>query len=351
MWPGQQPPGGEQNPQDPQPYPQQGPAQPGQPAQHHPYQQAGHPPQPNPYLQQPGYQQPNPYQQPTAQWAAPGTPGAPKPPDDGRKTKAVAIGAALAVLVAAGVTGFLVFGGDDGGGQAGGDPDPSPSASASRSPSPSQSAEESDGPDPDNPRAGNPAAEPVVEGWQTVVNPKRRNAFDVPSEWAVKSPTLGIGFEDENSKEEIPGAVTMMTGPAYYKEDSCTVGDDSYDLGAAGTKGAQGAKSLQNAAETAAEVWVYAAFDQGQTGTRKVTEATSFKSDHGIEGYTATATVTGVKKKNKCSSDGKAYTVAFTTEGGDYAVWCLYAAAGVDDELPDKTIEKIMKTLRPLKSS
>ncbi len=343
MWPGQQPPGGEQNPQDPNANPYQ---QPGQP-QPNPYQQPGFQ-QPSPY-QQPGYQQPNPYQQPTAQWAAPGTPGtpgAPKAPDDGKKTKLVAIGAALAVLIAAGVTGFLVLGGDDEQ-KAGGDPGPEKSVSAS--PSPTESEEP--GGDIDNPRGGNPAVEPVIDGWQTVVSAKRQNAFDVPSEWKVESPTLSIGFEDANSKEDIPKPVIMMSAPAFYGEDWCTVGDDTSDLAGVGTKGAQGAKSLQNAAETAAEVWVFAAFDQDETGTRKVTKAEPFTSEHGLEGYTASATVTGVKKENKCSSDGKAYTVAYKAENGDYAIWCLYAAKGVEDELADATIKKIMKTLRPLKSS
>ncbi|NED69921.1 hypothetical protein G3I15_54285, partial [Streptomyces sp. SID10244] len=92
MWPGQQPPGGEQNPQD-----------------NNPYQQPGYQ-QPNPY-QQPGYQQPNPYAQQQPQWNAPTVPGGPNAPKggDGNRTKLVAIVAATAVVIAAGVTGFLVL--------------------------------------------------------------------------------------------------------------------------------------------------------------------------------------------------------------------------------------------------
>jgi hypothetical protein len=61
-------------------------------------------------------------------------------------------------------------------------------------------------------------------------------------------------------------------------------------------------------------------------------------------------TVTGVKKTDKCSSDGKSFTVAYEAENGDLAIWCLYAAEGVKDEIPDATIKKIMSTLRPLKT-
>ena len=109
MWPEQQPPGGEQNPQDPHP-PQVPP--------HNPYQQPGYQ-QPNPY-QQPGYQQTG-YPQcpplspsPRNRVGRSGPAGAPQPPSGGggNRTKIIAIVAAAAVVIAAGVTGFLVLGGD-----------------------------------------------------------------------------------------------------------------------------------------------------------------------------------------------------------------------------------------------
>ncbi|PGH51698.1 hypothetical protein [Streptomyces sp. Ru87] len=345
MWPGQQPPGGEQNPQDPNANPY---AQPGNP-QPNPYQQ--------PQYQQPGYapggQPPNPYQQPTSQWAAPGMPGAPQPPDEGRKTKITAIVAALAVVIAAGVTGFLVLGGDD---DEKTKADKKPAASKSATAEPSAEETGDSGADVDNPRGGAPEVGPVIDGWQTVINQKRKNAFDVPESWTVESPGMSIGFEDTHSEEEIPPAVVMMSAPAFYEEEWCTsTSEGGYEsstaLAAVGTKGAQGAKSLDNAAEVAAETWAYAAFDQDETGTRKVSKAKPFKSDHGISGSVSSATVTGVKKKDKCASDGKTFTVAYKDSKGDYAVWCLYAATGVEDEVADATIKKIMSSLRPLKSS
>lgn len=351
MWPGQQPPGGEQNPQDPNanPYQQPGYQQPS------PYQQPGYqqPDHQQPAYPQPGYQQPNPYQQPAGQWAAPGAPGAPQPPDERRKTTIIAIVAALAVVIAVAVTGFVVLGGDDGE-DAEADKKPAARTSAPSKPSPSETGET--GGDVDNPRGGGAEVEPVIEGWQTVVNSKRQNAFDVPKDWGVESQGMSIGFEDSNSKEEIPPPLIVMSAPAFYEEDWCTVKDEkgyesSSSLAGVGTKGAQGAKSLENAAEVAAEMWVYAAFDQDETGTRKVSKAKAFTSEHGITGSAASATVTGVKKSDKCSSDGKAYTVAYKAGNGDYAIWCLYAAKGLKDEVSDATIKKIMSTLRPIESS
>src|SRR5690242_1056872 len=111
MWPGQQPPGGEQNPQDQNqnPYQQPGYQQPN-PYQQPGYQQQGQQPNQQPGQQpgygypqqggQGGYGQPNPYQQPTVpQYAVPGPPGDPQPGNDKKKTTVIAIVAATAVVV------------------------------------------------------------------------------------------------------------------------------------------------------------------------------------------------------------------------------------------------------------
>ncbi|WP_063732914.1 hypothetical protein [Streptomyces sp. RTd22] len=353
MWPGQQPPGGEQNPQDQNPYQQPG------------YQQ------PNPY-QQPGYQQPNPYQQPQPGYPGqpgqqpgygtqqnqpphgwntpPGPAGAPQPPQDKKKrTATIAIVAAIAVVAAAVITGALVLNQDDGeDDQAKDGQKPAGSSSAASSdPAEAPSAGEED-----NPRAGGDAAKvkPVIPGWKTVVSPKRHDAFDVPANWAVKKPDLSIGFEDDKGNP-----LVIMSAPAKYKEEACTVKDDDGEentsgIAGVGTKGAQGAKTEAEAAKTEAKNWVFAGFDQKETGTFRVTDAKPFKSAHGLKGHTATATVTGVKKTDKCVTDGKAVTVTYTDVNGDFATWVLYSAKGVKDEVPDATIKKIMSTLRPVKS-
>lgn len=356
MWPGQQPPGGEQNPQDQNPYQQPGYQQP------NPYQQPGYQ-QPNPYQQpQPGYpgqggQQPGPQpgygppqNQPAHGWnAPPGPAGGPQPPQK-KRTATLAIVAAVAVVAAAVITGAVVLNQEDGkDDQAEDGKKPAASSSSAASSAP---AEDPSAGDEDNPRAGGGAAsvKPVIPGWQTVVSPKRHDAFDVPANWSVKKPDLSIGFEDDKGNP-----LVIMSAPAKYKENACTVkGKDGEDetsgIAGVGTKGAQGAKTEASAAKIEAENWVFAAFDQKQTGTRKVTDAKPFKSEHGLKGYTSTATVTGVKKTDKCVTDGKAVTVTYTDVNGDFATWVLYSAKGVKDEVPDSTIKKIMTTLRPVKS-
>ncbi|MGY0055839.1 hypothetical protein ACWY4P_04635 [Streptomyces sp. LZ34] len=284
---------------------------------------------------------------PTQAWGAPAVqPGPPEPPRKKNRTTVVAIVAAVAVVAAAAVTAVLVINKDDGKGDAAkGDKKPSAAASSSKD-APSQGGGSGG---EDNPRASE-TVKPVIPGWKTVINPKRHDVFDVPAGWYVAPPDSMSSF----SKDGKP--LISMTGPAYYKEDNCTVKDKktgvtlSSPLAGTGTKGAQGAKTQAEAAKNEALNWVYAAFDQDKTGTFKYTKPKKFTSDHGIKGYSSSATVTGVKKTGKCSSDGKSFTVTYTDVNGDFATWVLYAAKGVKDEVPDETIKKIMSTLRPLKS-
>ncbi|WP_030607105.1 hypothetical protein [Streptomyces sclerotialus] len=340
MWPGQQPPGGEQNPQDQNPYQQPGYQQP------NPYQQQGY--------QQPGYQQPHGYQQPTQpQWQVPGGPQSPK--DNGRNEKkttmTIAIVAAVAVVAAAVVTGVFVLQGGEKKPVAHDDPKPTRSESATAEPTESAGGESEGGGPGSDPNA---PGKPVIKGWQTVVNAKRHVAFDVPTEdWTTTSADTYTGFQDEKDKSGFPKTLISMTAPAYFKEDWCTVKDkdgneSTASLAGTGVKGAQGAKSQGEAAQNEALNWVWAGYDQKKTGTFKGTKAKSFKSDHGITGKLSTATVTGVKKDNKCDSDGKAYAVTYTDTTGEYATWILYAAKDVKGEIDEATVKKIMSSLRPL---
>ncbi|GAA0463977.1 hypothetical protein [Streptomyces olivaceiscleroticus] len=348
MWPGQQPPGGEQNPQGQNP---QGPT----PQGHNPYQQPGYQ-QPNPYqqqgYQQPGYQQPNPYQQhPTQpQWQGPGGPQPPNGSNEKKTTVTIAIVAAVAVVAAAVVTGVVVLQGGEKKPVAHGGTEPSKSATAE----PSESSD--DGGAGGGP-GGDPNApdQPVIKGWQTVINSKRHVAFDVPTkDWTTTSADTWGSFLIADKKDKDYGKpIVTMTAPAYLKENWCTVKDKDGNehtsaLAGTGVKGAQGAKSQGDAAHNESLNWVLAGYDQKQTGTRKDTKSVPFKSDHGITGKLATSTVTGVKKHDKCDSDGKAYAITYTDTTGEYATWVLYAAKGVKGELDEATIKKIMSSLRPL---
>ncbi|MBT2505765.1 hypothetical protein J7I98_07585 [Streptomyces sp. ISL-98] len=337
MWQGQQPPGGEQNPQDPNqnPYQQPGYQQPGQPSG---YQQPGY--------QQPGYQQPNPYQQPTVpQYAVPMPPGAPRPPDGNRnKTTIIAIVAATAVVAAAVITGVVVMGKDDEGGSTEADKkaksSPSATATSEKPSAPTSPAE--------NPRGGSTEeAKPTIPGWKVVTNPKHGSRFDVPPEWEVQKPGLTISYENSKKPSEL---LIGMSSPAYFKSKWCTAvvdgRKDEYRLGAAGTRGANGASNGGTEAENVAGNWVYAAYDQNETGKFKISKAVPFTSTSGLKGNVSTATVTGVTKKNKCDSDGKAIAFAFKNADGDFAVWSLHTAKGVKGELPETTIRQILGTVR-----
>ncbi|MGW6273663.1 MULTISPECIES: hypothetical protein [unclassified Streptomyces] len=339
MWPGQQPPGGEQNPQDQNP---------------NPYQQPGYQ-QPNPY-QQPGYQQPNPYQQQPAQgqWSAPTAPmGVPQQPGgsggnggNGNKTKLVALVAAAAVVVAAGVTGYLVLGGDT---------DDSADAKPSKSPAGAASKEPGTGPatggGEDERGTGN-GPKPVVKGWQVVVNPKWGTAFDVPADWEVQTPDTFIGFEDAAKGADAKPLITM-SAPAYYKSKWCSSDDDKDGtkddtaLGAVGTKGANGAKSTDEVAVNQVPWWVFGGYTQPDRKSLTFDKkAKPFTTKTGVKGSIARAQSKNTPQNGTCDSDGKAITFGFKNSDGEYVAWSLYGATGVKDEIPEETVMKILNTVR-----
>ncbi|MFJ4777512.1 hypothetical protein [Streptomyces sp. NPDC088762] len=332
MWPGQQqPPGGEQHPQD---------------AQQNPYQQQ--PGQPNPYQQQPGYGYPQQGYQtppPVQPWGQPQQAPAPAPQGGGSpySTKTVAIVAASAVVVAAAATGAFVLTRDDKNTQA----NDKPPATSSSAPVSSEPAPAGSSP---NPRAGGDV-KPVIPGWKVVVNPKYDTAFDVPPEWNVLGATMAIGFEDEVKNDG--SAVTMMSGPAYLKEDWCKVDSDkdgreeTTSLAGTGTKGGQGAKDTAEAVRNEAGNWAFAGYAQkAPKGTTKVSDPKEYTTSSGLKGHTATASVTGLPKENKCATDGQSIAFSFKNAKGDFVSWVLYGAAGVPDAVSKETQEKILSSVR-----
>ncbi|MFH8565387.1 hypothetical protein [Streptomyces sp. NPDC017988] len=320
MWHGQQPPGGEQNPQD----------------------QSR-----NPY-QQPGYQQPNPYQQ-QAPWNAPTMPGesrggAPEPPrGNGRRTKVIALAAAAAVVVAAGVTGVLLLG-DDKDEQGAKD-----ETSASAEPGPAKPSASGSA---DNPRAGADPG-PTVPGWKVVVNPKRGIAFDVPPEWSLESRDWAGGYvEEKDADDESAPFLAAYAAPAYFKEKWCASDDDKdgvkdhVPLAAAGTRGNKDAKSTERIARHDATMWVYGAYTQPDRKKVTTGPVESYTTKSGLKGSLASATSAGVDKQGKCDSDGKATVFAFKDSAGKFASWSFHGAKGVREELPDATVRKILSTVR-----
>lgn len=314
MWPGQQQPGGGHEPQQ-------------QPAQGNPY-------------QQPGYQQPNPYAgQPTPYAGQPPTvvagttSGGPSgPPGGGRRTKVIAVTAAAAVVVAAAVTGAVLLGGSS---NDKADPDP-----ATSSASPTATA---------NPRAGG-TLKPTVVGWQVVVNADAGIAFDVPANWALKSPGWVSYVAENNDPDDTP--LVAMKAPALLKEKWCASDDDKdgqvdyTPLASAGTRKNNGARSTAQAARSDSAAWVYGSYSQPDHKKVATGPAAPYTTASGLTGSVVTSRSTGVTKRHKCDTNGKATTFAFKDRDGDFASWSFVGAKGVGEEVPDATVRKILGTVR-----
>lgn len=365
MWPGQQPPGGEQNPQDqnqnpyqqpgyqqPNPYQQPGHQQPGPeqqpgygyPQQGQPEQQPGYG---YPQQGQPGYQQPNPYQQPTVpQYAVAGQPGGPQPGNDKKKTTVVAIVAATAVVVAAAVTGVVVLNKDD-------DKDGKNVADGKKSSAPAKPSDAASSPEA-NPRGAEEEAKPLIAGWKVVTNPKWGTQFDVPGDWEVGSPGSFSYFEDDAKDDGSP--LIGFSAPADLKSKWCVDDFDkdgtkeNYSLAGTGTRGAEGATDAALNARNEAGTWAWGAYAQHMSKkTIKISKAKQYTTKSGLTGSLVTATAPNVTKKKKCDSDGKTIAFTFKNSSGAFSSWVLYAAAGVEGELPDATVQKILSTVRLVK--
>jgi hypothetical protein len=60
----------------------------------------------------------------------------------------------------------------------------------------------------------------------------------------------------------------------------------------------------------------------------------------------ATAFSAGVEKKGRCDTDGKATAFAFKNAKGDIVSWTFIGVKGVDEEVPDATVAKILSSVR-----
>ncbi|WP_308433650.1 hypothetical protein [Streptomyces hiroshimensis] len=284
------------------------------------------------------YQQTAPYGQ--AQWSA-GSGEAPRPPEGGRKkTAVIAVTAAAAVVVAAGVTGFLVLGG----GKDAKAKDPQPATGSS---APAKGADPTAAESDDNPRAGHDP-KPVVPGWKTLVNPKRGIAFDVPPEWDRKESDW-VTFVTEDSDDK---PLVAITGPAVLNEQWCRAdadGDgkeDDVSLASVGSRNEGSTPDAGEAARTNAGLWVYGRYAQPDKKKVETGPAEPYTTKSGLTGSVATSGSSGVRKKNKCDSDGKATAFVFKNAKNELVSWTFYGAKGVKDEVPDETVRKILSTVR-----
>ncbi|MEE4543862.1 hypothetical protein V2S66_18025 [Streptomyces sp. V4-01] len=369
--PPQQPPGGygtpnpyaqptQPAPPAPQPgYPQQPPApQPGYgyPQYAAPTQPYGTP-APSPYGP-PGYQQQPPPGYPTPQaWGPPvaGGPDGRPPKKRNTTTIAIAVTASVAVLAAVAVGAVYLTGHkkDD----AHGDPTPTPTATSATPPTAAPTATATTsapgvgGGSDDSPRGAPVDIKPVVPGWKVVERDERNVLFDVPSDWTVDSQGMTIGFEDKDGNPAV-----AMSAPAYYKHDWCKTAHGTADRAVAGTKGANGATSVRNAAEVQAQSWAYWAYHTDGKGTfSKAQNSRAFHNAHGISGWQAEATASRLPIADKCSSPGgKAWTVAWldptqSDPAKRLVVWVLYADQGVSDQVAQATVDRIKDSIRLIK--
>ncbi|MFF5566125.1 hypothetical protein ACFY7Z_06120 [Streptomyces sp. NPDC012623] len=258
--------------------------------------------------------------------------------DDRRKTVVVAVVAATAVVIAAGVTGWLVLGRDGGVDSAKKDgADVSSSDSASPASPPSS-------------RAADGAPEPVVAGWKTVVNPRTGVAFDVPDEWDRKATTWVSYVSERGDEDDTP--LVGFSAPALLKEKWCR-SDEEKDgtaedtsLAAAGSRTENSSRTLAEAARKNAELWVYGGYAQPDRTKIANGPVESYTTASGIKGSLATSASSGVEQRGKCDTDGKATAFAFENAKGDFLSWTFCGVKGVEDEVPDATIRKILSTVR-----
>ncbi|WP_434594717.1 hypothetical protein [Streptomyces sp. A5-4] len=249
----------------------------------------------------------------------------------------IAIVSAAAVVVAAGVAGFLVLsGGEDDNAQ------PKPTGSASAGSSPSGSATGGD-----NPRAGNNTGA-VVPGWKTVA--RGAIAYDVPPQWGLKAKDWVSYVADDRDPEETP--LVGFGGAATLKEQWCRSDDDRNGsqedtaLATVGTRTEGDATSAAEAAASNAELWVYGGYAQPDKNKIKTSAVEDYTTASGIKGSLVTATSAGVDKTGKCATDGKAVAFVFRNADNDFKSWTFIGAKGVQDEVPDATVRKILSTLR-----
>ncbi|MCL2731653.1 MAG: hypothetical protein FWE15_16685 [Actinomycetia bacterium] len=391
MWPGDQQSGGQQYPQGAPTPPQQPPGGYGQPNPYAqpaptppPAQPPGYPPQGGQPPAPPSGQQPPPYAAPTQpygtptpspygqpgyqqqgsgyptpqQWGppVPGGPDGQPPKNRNNLTIAIAVTAAVAVIAAV-IVGAVYFTGGDKKKDAQDDKSPTPTATVSKSPTPTPTPTDtgdtsSSGGGDDNSRGAPVDVKPVIPGWKVVERDERNVLFDVPPDWSVATQGMTIGFEDKNGDPKV-----AMSAPAYYKHDFCKSGNSTFDRAAVGTKGANGATSVRNAAEVQATSWAYWAYQDNGKGTfSKVLDSKAFQNSHGISGWQARATATNIPTPTKCSSPGgEAFTVAWldptqSDPTKKLVVWVLYADRGVSDALAQSTIDKIKSSIRLIKT-
>ncbi|MFJ6573647.1 hypothetical protein ACIQNU_40240 [Streptomyces sp. NPDC091292] len=223
--------------------------------------------------------------------------------------------AASAVVIASGVTGYVVLGGDKGD-----DAGPGPSASASRTADAADAGPTGPGASADDDNArGTDDEKATVDGWKVVVNARRGIAFDVPPEWSLKSRDWVTYVAEDDDPEDKP--LVAMAAPASLKERWCAA-DENRDgtqeytaLATAGSRGENGARSTGEAARDNARLWVYGRYAQPDDNRVRTGPAEPYTTSSGLKGSVATASSSGTPGTGKCATEGTATAFASATPG------------------------------------
>jgi hypothetical protein len=309
------------------------PLQPGQQAGQQPgYQQPGY--------QQPGYQQPG-YQQPGYQQPGYGGLGGYQmpPPGPPRRNHLPWILGLVAIVVVGGVTAtLLLINKDDKPTNAAGSP-------TSERPAPTTTIETTTPPPTTDTTPLSPEdiqTDPVIPGWQGVLSPRDKAAYDTPPDWQVESPGTIVGFEDNEGKP-----VALMHGVATYKPDACPDSPGSYR----GHVGFVTADDLdpKKAAPGAAKLFADAAAlnEDGTKARVTVSAPTPVKvAQNSIDAVRASATLTN-DKPDGCDAPSIEFTaIAFKT-GGQTGLFMMYMDQGTADALPADVAEQVISSVRP----
>lgn len=192
-------------------------------------------------------------------------------------------------------------------------------------------------------------SKPLVAGWKTVVNPEHGTAFDVPPDWEVLAPSVFSGHTDRKDPDKL---LIGHTAPAFYKSKWCSIDADGdgritdVKLGAAGTKGAEGAKDTAEIAEKNAPTWVYAAYTQPDKSLVTWDKPVKYRTKSGVEGTYVKARSAGVKQTNRCAGDGQAIVFGFKNSKGGFVAWNFYGRTGVPGAVGDDLVMRILSTVR-----
>ncbi|WP_431045798.1 hypothetical protein ACQUSR_29730 [Streptomyces sp. P1-3] len=257
-----------------------------------------------------------------------------------------------ALVAAVGVAMTLALSGcnDDSDGAA----DKATPAAESKAPTSAGSPQPSSPGTADSSAPANPSGDqPLVAGWQTQARQDHHFRYDVPAKsekWKVFDQDISLSYTDKAGKP-----IVVMTGVSNYREGGCASTPNPKTFGEAGkgqlatvgTTGGGKDGTLQENARNWAGNWGFAAFGgEDHKPKIKVSQAKPWKRG-GIDGYTATATVTVTNRPSKCvPATAVVHSIAQKLPDGTMHGWVIYADQGVPNALTAAEIEKIMNTVR-----